>query len=184
MRNVQSVFEGIVTIKTNLPAVTYDAYAKVHMEQTGNYLRWYGEFEVMGEDKPQIGGPSRVTFSDGRSGGIRVTLDEGGEKGKFQGMDFPPGYVKLPTPAKPVSAEISHTTRHNQPFRRILSNTLFAGSAGLLTAGLWIDGKGWQFAGTALVWMVMAIATSPRRCAHHDGCQPQIEEDNDGHPDE
>lgn len=176
MSEIQSLFDGIATIKTHNPPVTYDAYVKIKMEQAGPHLRWFGEFEVMGEDKPQIGGSSHITFSDGRSGGIRVTLDEGGEKGTFQGMDFPPGYVKLT--AKP--ADLPH---HNQTFRRILSNTLFAGSAGLLTAGLWIDGRGMEFAGTGVIWIVMAIATSPRRCAHHH-CTPGVERENDGHPDE
>lgn len=176
MSKTQSLFEGIATITTPVPPrdsiVVYDAYTKVTVETLGNAVRWFGSFEVMGSDIPTLGGPSHIEFSDGRRGNVIIRLDENGKTGTFQGKDLPPGFSSTP------SVEIM--SRPNPRFRRILSNTLFASSAGLLTAGLWIDGRGEEFAGTGVIWIVMAIATAPRR-PHH--CPP-IEEDNDGHPDE
>lgn len=188
MSETESLFEGIATIKTfqtahNAPElvkpghaqlVEYDVYAKISVIRNGPYFMWEGTFEIMGEDIPQFGGDSRVELSDGRQGEIIVRLDEG-KTGSFRGKGMPPGYYSLP---KSTAVTISHTPR--QTFRRVLSNTLFAGSAALLTAGLWIDGRGVEFAGTGAIWIVMAIATQPKR---QHSCQP-IEGDNDGHPDE
>ena len=59
--------------------------------------------------------------------------------------------------------------------RRFLSNSLFAGAAGMLTAGVWVEGRGWQLAGTAIIWTVMAISITPKP----QRVMKEIEDDGD-----
>lgn len=89
------IFEGIGTLDS-AEGVAHDVYLKIRTECIPGAVRWFGEFEWMGEKPANFmgGGFHDLVLSDGRETKIRVARFFAEDSGSylFQGIGLPPGF--------------------------------------------------------------------------------------------
>jgi hypothetical protein len=168
------LFEGIGTITVNekpqnhpdfskveLHEVTdYDVCVKVWAETLGNFIRWYGTIEALGELPKNLSGDYTLRLSDDRVGVVRVLGPFMDDRYQFQGQDLPPGFLNFVEPTDLVSVELTSST---PTWRVWLSRAFGLVSIVSIFAAVWVDSYRGELVYTGCISMLLALGFTPTR---------------------
>ncbi len=168
------IFEGIGTLDT-AEGVAHDVYIKVRTECLPGAIRWFGQFEWMGEKPKDFigGGFHDLVLSDSRECQIRVArFAEDNGSYLFLGKGLPPGFEMFVPEMVTAELESSTPTR-----RRLLPTSLATIAFVLFMAGVWDDEHRVRLVVSALAVSFVSLCVSISREARRVKSLPEVKDE-------